>query len=456
MKNSEFYHKKILYGGGVLCAGLVAFGLPSICQAETTYTDSVSVTISSSCELSQTGSGNYSLTLTPGGASGTIAGSEFSVSCNDSAGWRLMAVGWNGTAIDTNLTHETDNTIKIATGLNTTSGGPRSWAMKLTTSSDVTLDGGFVSDTFKEIPNSATRIAYSDTNTSGSTITTTYQAYASSTQVAGTYTGGVKYTLEHPAVDPDITTIVNMQDMTSAVCDNSTVGQTNQLKDTRDNKLYWVAKLADGNCWMTQNLDYDLSDSTLQTLSPDTSDVASQVSVVPVSWETGYNSIYFYEGGDNYLPNGSGSATSTSSLASNSDNWHYHVGNYYSWKAATAGSGTTSITSADAPDSICPKGWRLPTSNSTTANYSFGKLLTAYSYSSSSDSILLASPLWFVRAGYVYNGSLDGQGSYGYVWSSRAYSNSDGAYGLGFSSSVVDPSYSDDRYSGNSVRCVAE
>ena len=30
---------------------------------------------------------------------------------------------------------------------------------------------------------------------------------------------------------------------------------TKQLKDTRDGKYYWVAKLRDGNCWMVQNLD---------------------------------------------------------------------------------------------------------------------------------------------------------------------------------------------------------
>ena len=33
---------------------------------------------------------------------------------------------------------------------------------------------------------------------------------------------------------------------------------TKQLRDNRDNKYYWVAKLADGNCWMTQNLDLDI------------------------------------------------------------------------------------------------------------------------------------------------------------------------------------------------------
>ena len=36
------------------------------------------------------------------------------------------------------------------------------------------------------------------------------------------------------------------------------------------------------------------------------------------------------------------------------------AGNWYNWYAATAGSGTSTMSSGDASDSICPKGWRLP------------------------------------------------------------------------------------------------
>ncbi|MBR2840090.1 hypothetical protein IKE82_02055 [Candidatus Saccharibacteria bacterium] len=41
---------------------------------------------------------------------------------------------------------------------------------------------------------------------------------------------------------------------------------------------------------------------------------------------------------------------------------HYHVGNYYNWSAAVASNDTSSITTdlTVMPDSICPKGWRLP------------------------------------------------------------------------------------------------
>ena len=46
-----------------------------------------------------------------------------------------------------------------------------------------------------------------------------------------------------------------MQEMTSTICADAAENDTAQLTDTRDGKKYWVTKLADGNCWMTQNLD---------------------------------------------------------------------------------------------------------------------------------------------------------------------------------------------------------
>ena len=50
-----------------------------------------------------------------------------------------------------------------------------------------------------------------------------------------------------------------MQDMTSTICSNVTVEDDQiQVYDNRDNKIYWIAKLKDGHCWMTQNLDHDI------------------------------------------------------------------------------------------------------------------------------------------------------------------------------------------------------
>jgi len=52
--------------------------------------------------------------------------------------------------------------------------------------------------------------------------------------------------------------IATMQEMTVDICDASKLNDTKQLVDARDGNKYWVAKLADGKCWMTQNLDLNI------------------------------------------------------------------------------------------------------------------------------------------------------------------------------------------------------
>ncbi|MBR3163822.1 hypothetical protein IKF15_00730, partial [Candidatus Saccharibacteria bacterium] len=49
---------------------------------------------------------------------------------------------------------------------------------------------------------------------------------------------------------------------------------TFELTDIRDTKTYLVRRFADGNCWMVQNLDLDLS--TVGTLKPENSDVSEE------------------------------------------------------------------------------------------------------------------------------------------------------------------------------------
>ena len=68
-----------------------------------------------------------------------------------------------------------------------------------------------------------------------------------------------------------------MQDMTTSICNSVYTSQLQdntdtmeaQLIDIRDNNVYWVAKLKDGHCWMTQNLDLNL-DSSVALTSNDT------------------------------------------------------------------------------------------------------------------------------------------------------------------------------------------
>ncbi len=258
-----------------------------------------------------------------------------------------------------------------------------------------------------------------------------------------------------------------MQDMTSAKCYHASIGETKQLTDIRDNKKYWVTKLKDGNCWMTQNLDLDIPATGLSAADTDlsadwnssstTKPVATQATDAgPSGFSGDMNIVVSYDPGIKYC---SANTTDQCNLTTSSHNGHDAVGNYYSWTAATAGTGVGKDSNGDiAPSSICPKGWKLPLSDSSndTVSGSFNYLIDAYSIGNNAagSTKIKAAPLYLVDGGSVNNSSLPNAGSSGYYWSSTAYS-APYAYSLYFNSSNVLPSGVSNRYLGFSVRCVA-
>ncbi len=237
--------------------------------------------------------------------------------------------------------------------------------------------------------------------------------------------------------------LVYMQDMNSPACWSANIGDSKKLIDVRDNKPYWITKLGDSQCWMTQNLDYDLD--TTKELSPFTSDVTEYWTPTGSTQKGGINFasdakvVPSYDPGDRYCAN---NTTSRCDLTASVNDGHDAAGNYYSWLAATANTGS-GISSGSAEGSICPKGWRLP------ANGAYGTLI-----GSATPAQITASPYYFVYGGDVNNSSLSNAGSGGYYWSSTADSATN-AYLLYFNSSNVLPSASNGRYFGFSVRCVA-
>lgn len=298
---------------------------------------------------------------------------------------------------------------------------------------------------------------------------------------AGTYSTNVTLSVvSSPVTISTLADLTEMQSMTTKVCEDSAIGDTKQLKDVRDGKYYWVTKLADNKCWMTQNLDLDLS--TSKTLTPADSDVLSD-------WTPGYSTASSATGstilnsatgqrswslGDYRIANPTASSNcgiqkssaadcagqftgySTPMTETKDANAHYLLGNHYQWNAATAGTGET-ITGGQATSSICPKGWKLPESNSTTAG-SFGGIVNVYSVGNNV-SKMVSAPLYFVRGGSVEQqaNSLFGYaGTNAAYWSSTPASNSNNAYNLYFAgtNSVV-VSASNVRQSGYSIRCIA-
>ncbi|MDO5480426.1 MAG: FISUMP domain-containing protein [Candidatus Saccharibacteria bacterium] len=254
-----------------------------------------------------------------------------------------------------------------------------------------------------------------------------------------------------------IVTQTYMQDVTSDFCTED----PKVVIDKRDEQLYTISRLADGQCWMTSNL--NLAGGT--TLNASDSDVPTDnYYTLPASSTTGFD-----DDTKAYVYNTGNETTSQTSAASNS---------YYSWLAATAGgkdASDTAVTS-DGPDaaySICPKGWRLPKSGNqsdisatSTTGYKKGdfyKLATAYGANLESsyrqDSAVFynnAGPgtlTNFLLAGRYNSSTFENGGTRGYYWSSSSYS-SIRAYAFSFGSSDVNSANSAHRYYGFPVRCV--
>ena len=279
--------------------------------------------------------------------------------------------------------------------------------------------------------------------------------------------------------------------------DELNIGDEITVMDSRDNKLYTAAKLADGNIWMTQNLDLDLTAGDEFTHS-DTDLGWTEGSIDPnASWTVGngYTTITKDPSTGNFtgwtLDNSSPRSADPGDMYYYTSNTtsadieftsleqcknanyteaecrHYKVGNYYNWTAAIATNDSSSFTGSDnAPNSICPAGWRLPKAPNDSTN-EFGILLTLYnvissatstSYKTTPDSFntLRSSPLYFVRSGYIFgsSGVLSDATVSGDYWSSTAHNASD-ATSLYLRSSDVRPASNDYRSFGWSLRCLA-
>ncbi|MBR3246673.1 hypothetical protein IKF87_02205 [Candidatus Saccharibacteria bacterium] len=170
--------------------------------------DEINITVPVSCSLSGTGMASHTATIENGRYVSDIGTTTLKAFCNDTNGFAIYAIGFTdneyGKTVLTNSTLGTS--ADIATGT-ATSGSTSNWAMKLATNTSatyaLTLDNGFGS--YSSVPASYTKVAHRDSGTdigtgaTGASLTSTYAAFMSQTQPAGTYTGQVKYTLVHPS-----------------------------------------------------------------------------------------------------------------------------------------------------------------------------------------------------------------------------------------------------------------
>lgn len=209
--------------------------------------------------------------------------------------------------------------------------------------------------------------------------------------------------------------------------------------DARDEKEYTIQRLADGKCWMLDNLRLNPSD-LVTSLSYENTNIAEDSSFVLPS--SGFSSSYTDPKID---------ASREDTVQTSFDVGSGKVGIYYNYCAATAGTLCSNNSTAKATYDICPVGWRLPNGVKSTGEYK--ALYASYGNSPSNLRTAFAVPL----TGYLdaSRNAVTNFGSNTYIWSNAAY-NSNKSYSLSVTTSSVNAEFGGLRANGFPVRCVLD
>lgn len=261
----------------------------------------------------------------------------------------------------------------------------------------------------------------------------------------------------------------------ASVSSNNTLASVSALTDQRDNQTYAIAKLADGKCWMIENLRLDAEytrGSTNEALAEGYGGVFAGLADAENGEYTfngpneEANSLYSTDGANgtiaisgydqgNRFPRYSNSNTTNRAnnySGSYSENV-YSAGNYYTWAAAMANTDYLSdtVSSESAGTSICPRGWTLPTAGATLKDYNQLEVALGGDGSGySRDPELLAN---FFKYPTNFNGSRD-------YWWSKSKANNESMGGTMY---VEFSGYfemlninGDSNYDGNHIRCLVD
>ncbi|MCB9822169.1 hypothetical protein H6801_02250 [Candidatus Nomurabacteria bacterium] len=280
--------------------------------------------------------------------------------------------------------------------------------------------------------------------------------------IDGTVTPGKKelklnYSIADNEVEEELATL---QSFTTAQCNalptytGSNEEAVIELTDTRgDNQIYQVAKLADGNCWMLDNLKLGSTTGTLE-LTPQDTNIVSNLTLPQVTASAPMDT---QEEIDALLDTPFVFGPVPGDTNSGATNYGY----LYNWSAATAGESRTSHdeNAGNAPYSICPANWRLPTGGPggefSALDIAFGG--TGNGANNGEPNIALwqhDGPFKGVFSGY-WGGGFDVQGDYGVLWSASAYPGyADYAFFAYFLETEVSPGFVGFRFFGFGVRCL--
>ena len=291
--------------------------------------------------------------------------------------------------------------------------------------------------------------------------------------------------------------------------------ESKQLEDTRDEKTYWISLLDDGNIWMTQNLDLNLSPNNTFT-SKDTdlslygslgydeengyscSTLDDDCSNGTITWQPAdsANTLDFDLDSDGNIispipddsswqwnwENDEYHPYSANFIEDNNELGHQAIGNYYNWTTAIASNDSTLYTNhMSADNSICPAGWKLPTASNGTDDSEYGTLLDVYAdiYDWEKENIalpdtttviyryiapnnewetkILGSPLFFQKPGAINGSVVYYKNSHGYYITNSIDSNitTPNAYFLDIGNTGITPANSAQKRTGGiSVRCL--
>lgn len=246
-------------------------------------------------------------------------------------------------------------------------------------------------------------------------------------------------------------------------CSSLTTGQVTALTDSRDNQTYAVAKLADGKCWMIENL--RLGGASSMSLTTANTVTAGTLQASSNSFGTSYTVQQM--NAQNTMTSGFSSLTASPGGENTGSAYWYGYGNFYSWPQAIMSTSSYTTQYQNLSSSLCPKSWKLPSGMLSASNGGdFGNLSVAYGGTQATmnasstptgadfSKVMRDYPLNFLYSGYWSGASAYYRGTYGSYWSSTV-NNSSGAYRLSISSTYVYPGTNGDvKYRGVSVRCV--
>ena len=197
--------------------------------------------------------------------------------------------------------------------------------------------------------------------------------------------------------------------------------------DTRDDQVYWVKRLADGNCWMMDNLNLGAVALTEDLTSANTNIDDSIVSTTFRSWKKIGSSETITD--PEYIPINKGNAANSmlARVGGVNNITGTKFGTIYNYCAATAGTNCTQYTTKSPTSDICPAGWRMPTGGS---GGDWANLYTAIRGDGSINEAISAmrapvsvegSPAIGLSGYITYGSSPLGHNSSGRYWSSTVY-----------------------------------